>query len=359
MPPKEKVSKKSDAKARQKSVEDKTFGLKNKNKSKKVEAYVKSVEQQSSNRPADRKAEAMAQQRKDDKAKAEAAKREMEILFKPVINQTKVPVGVDPKSILCEYYKQGSCAKGAKCKYSHDLNISRKVEKIDIYSDRRDDKAETMENWDEAKLQEVVGQKQTATNRNIPTKIICKHFLEAIEQKKYGWFWECPDGGDACKYVHALPPGFVLKKKKDEDEEEEEPISLEEQIEEQRRQLVGGTPVTLETFKKWKEDKRKKKEDSERAAEEKRQADIKAGRTQMSGREMFVFNPEMFVDDDEAVDDDAYEREDDIVAPDMDDDGQTGYLGNDDDTTTTTTSTSTDAGVDASLFAEEDIPDDA
>lgn len=46
--------------------------------------------------------------------------------------------GVDPKSILCEFYKVGQCAKGFKCKFSHDVNIQRKGEKIDIYSDKRD-----------------------------------------------------------------------------------------------------------------------------------------------------------------------------------------------------------------------------
>lgn len=63
---------------------------------------------------------------------------------------------------------------------------------------------------------------------------ICKYFIDAIEQQKYGWFWECPNGGEKCMYVHALPPGYVLKKKKtDEDEEVEEPTPLEEIIEEQ------------------------------------------------------------------------------------------------------------------------------
>jgi len=32
----------------------------------------------------------------------------------------------------------GQCAKGFKCKFSHDLNVQRKGEKIDIYSDKRD-----------------------------------------------------------------------------------------------------------------------------------------------------------------------------------------------------------------------------
>jgi hypothetical protein len=48
-------------------------------------------------------------------------------------------LGVDPKSILCEFFKVGQCAKGFKCKFSHDLNVQRKGEKIDIYSDKRDD----------------------------------------------------------------------------------------------------------------------------------------------------------------------------------------------------------------------------
>lgn len=59
---------------------------------------------------------------------------------------------------------------------------------------------------------------------------MCKYFLEAIENNKYGWFWVCPSGGDTCMYRHALPPGFVLKKDKKKEEKEEE-ISLEELIE--------------------------------------------------------------------------------------------------------------------------------
>ncbi len=47
-----------------------------------------------------------------------------------------------------------------------------------------------------------------ANNR---TDIICKHFLEAVEKRQYGWFWVCPNGGKDCKYRHALPPGYVLK----------------------------------------------------------------------------------------------------------------------------------------------------
>jgi hypothetical protein len=44
MAPKEKPSKKNQQKAQAKVIEDRTFGLKNKNKSSKVQGYIKQVE---------------------------------------------------------------------------------------------------------------------------------------------------------------------------------------------------------------------------------------------------------------------------------------------------------------------------
>ena len=35
----------------------------------------------------------------------------MNSLFKPVVEQ-KVPPGVDPKSVLCAFFKKGQCTKG-------------------------------------------------------------------------------------------------------------------------------------------------------------------------------------------------------------------------------------------------------
>lgn len=76
-----------------------------------------------------------------EKAKAEEEKRRKEeaALLKPVQVQ-KVPLGVDPKSVLCAFFKAGHCEKGTKCKFSHDLNVGRKVEKKNLYEDRREDK---------------------------------------------------------------------------------------------------------------------------------------------------------------------------------------------------------------------------
>lgn len=105
-----------------------------------------------------------------------------------------------------------------------------------MYVDMRDgDENDTMENWDDEKLKEVVNKKHGENDKKHPTTDIvtktsfnfylkalilliyfilcqiCKFFLEAVEKSKYGWFWSCPNGA-SCIYRHALPPGFVLKK---------------------------------------------------------------------------------------------------------------------------------------------------
>ena len=77
--------------------------------------------------------------REKAKLDEEKRKREEAALFKPVQAQ-KVPFGVDPKTVLCAFYKAGHCGKGNKCKFSHDLNVGRKVEKKNLYEDSREEK---------------------------------------------------------------------------------------------------------------------------------------------------------------------------------------------------------------------------
>jgi len=316
MPPKAakgQPSKKVVAKEKQKIIEDKTFGLKNK-KSAKVQKYVAGVQNQV-NQGGQKKKKPEEPQKKKKEVEQEK-KEELSVLFKPVVSAQKVPVGVDPKSILCEHFKLGTCTKGAKCKFSHDLEISRKVEKIDIYSDTRDDERllDTMDKWDQEKLEQVVSSKDT-TITNKQTDIVCKYFLEAIETKKYGWFWVCPNQGEKCTYRHRLPPGFQLKTKKKEEENDEEKDLLEDFIENKRKELKTGTPVTLELFKKWKEEKRKDKEKLEREKNEREPSNKMSGRAMMSGLQMFEFNPDLFVDDEEALNQDDYVDHDDDFDP--------------------------------------------
>lgn len=103
--------------------------------------------------------------------------------------------------------------KGRKCKFSHDLAVERKTEKKNLYVDGRGEEGEEekkkddMADWDEDKLRSVVLSKHG--NPKTTTDIVCKYFIEAVENGKYGWFWQCPNGGDKCMYKHSLPPGYA------------------------------------------------------------------------------------------------------------------------------------------------------
>lgn len=119
---------------------------------------------------------------------------------------------MDPKTVLCQFFKAGYCEKGKKCKFSHDKDIGRKNQKKDLYEDTRDKENEEkqkddMVNWDEEKLNAVITSKHG--NPKTTTDKVCKFFIEAVENSKYGWFWTCPNGGDKCMYKHSLPPGLV------------------------------------------------------------------------------------------------------------------------------------------------------
>jgi len=137
-----------------------------------------------------------------------------------------------------------------------------------------------MNNWDEEKLRTVVLSKQG--NPQTTTDKVCKYFIEAVENQKYGWFWTCPNGGDKCMYKHSLPPGFILKTKEQRaaekalmDKSPLKTLTLEDFLESERHKLTGTlTPVTPESFAKWK----KERLDKKAAEEEARKAKEATGR---------------------------------------------------------------------------------
>lgn len=116
--------------------------LPQKNRSAKVQKEVAAIQKQQAMAG---KSRATLEKEKEkatrEKAKLEEEKRKKEeaALFKPVQTQ-KVPFGVDPKTVLCVFYKAGTCEKGSKCKFSHDKDIERKVEKKNLYEDSREAK---------------------------------------------------------------------------------------------------------------------------------------------------------------------------------------------------------------------------
>lgn len=211
MPPKKVQNEPKKAKP---SVQDKTFGMKNK-KGGQAKRQIEQLKAQaiSNKSPDEKRKEAEKAAREKEKAASEQAKKEAADLFKPVQVQ-KVPFGVDPKTVLCIFFKQGNCEKGRKCKFSHDLDIGRRQEKKDLYQDTREEtegdekEKDKMDDWDEEKLRKVVMSKHG--NPKTTTDKVCKFFIEAVENGKYGWFWTCPNGGDKCMYRHSLPPGYAL-----------------------------------------------------------------------------------------------------------------------------------------------------
>jgi len=180
-----------------------------------------------------------------------------------------------------------------------------KDKNIDLYSDPRDG------------------------TENMPqdTIITCKHFLDAVEDEKYGWRWECPNKGAKCQYRHMLPQGYVVTSKKEREAmkkdalkrgQDENQKTIEEAIEEERAALKFDdlTPVTKESFFAWKarraERKQKELEDAVKAAAEskaKARQMAKGKNSIMNGRALFTYNPDLFQDDANAGGADTYEEQ--------------------------------------------------
>ena len=319
MPPKKanEPSKKTVDKQKERVIEDKTFGLKNK-KCKKQQQYIKNVTTQVKYSGKEYKDKLKQDElKKSDKEQLQDREDELKLLFKPVIKAQSISAGADPKSMICVFFKQGQCKKGDRCKFSHDLSLERnKSAKRSAFIDLREideDNLEddTMDKWDQEKLEQVVAEKHEGKDGKVTnrTTIICKFFLDAVERSMYGWFWECPNGS-SCKYRHALPPGYVLQReRKAMEAQKEDALSIEELVEKQRAALCTQmlTPVTEDSFNIWKVQKRKNAEckDIEDAA--KRKANFKKGKTAgVTGREMFAFNPDMVREDDEEADTTVY-----------------------------------------------------
>lgn len=97
MPPKPGPSK-ADAAKKAKKIEDKTFGMKNKNKSKTVQTYINQI----SNTEQLSKEEKARRKEKEEREKMRIIQAERDALFKPVITQAKAPVGANADPRLCQ-----------------------------------------------------------------------------------------------------------------------------------------------------------------------------------------------------------------------------------------------------------------
>ncbi|KAH6997190.1 hypothetical protein EDB80DRAFT_144743 [Ilyonectria destructans] len=272
-----KIDKANAPKKSAKSVDDRTFGMKNKKGGAAQREIARMAANLKNSGPADEKKKAAEREAREKEKKAdEEARRQTEAMLNKPAQIQKVPFGVDPKTVVCNFFRKGNCEKGKKCKFAHDLAVERKTEKKNLYNDTRKEeeeekKVETSADWDEEQLRKVVLSKKG--NQRTSTEKVCKFFIEAIEDGKYGWFWICPNGGDKCMYKHALPPGFVLKTKEQRaaekalmDKSPLKTLTLEDFLESERHKLTGTlTPVTPESFEKWKKERLSKKAAEEQA----------------------------------------------------------------------------------------------
>lgn len=300
MPPKKKQNVRNTREIK-KAADDKTFGMKNK-KGKKAQMIQKThqntrskAEMNAMNAALDRKA---MRQEKLDRAAEDA------LLFRKVETRQKmqqVPAGVDPKSVVCIYFKRGNCQWGDKCKLSHILEVQQKSAKADMFVDKRDEEVrllkESMEDWDEETFKEMLKKKNLGRPVNASEKI-CKYFLKAVEKKQWGWFWKCPNA-ERCPYRHALPEGYVLDK--DKKAAKIETRALEEVLEEERAKIITGTKVTPESFKIWKEKIKKQQIAADKKAGITRQQLINTGKQKRTGREILSEDPKKYINEKEAA----------------------------------------------------------
>lgn len=166
--------------------------------------------------------------------------------------QPRAPIGTDPKTIPCVYYINKLCDKGDKCKYGHE------------------------------KAKHV----SSELPKRVTTQLVCRFMIDAINEGQYNKSWSCPNG--ACSDIHKLSETANVE------------ISIEEFIEMKRQDLCSEVFISEEMFLAWK----MKKKDEDRRYKE----NVRALRAGVSGAELFMEEPGVFVDDEEALDVDYNER---------------------------------------------------
>lgn len=271
-----KVNKKAVEKSKKKTISDKTFGLKNKGKSKKVQDYAKRVASQVSDKLAKRFGVAGSggdnqrltfEERKKKREKEKTA-YEMSKLNKKITKPTP-----KPKPILADV--PSGFIEAVLVKFYGKYQRT-KVDKVPGIVEKFKGKYELLEKG----LKKQYGDK-------------APNLAKMYEKYKSENEAELALMSDAKNWEGLGGAEIVIE------------------IEKQRRKLdtSKGTPVTLETFTAWK--KKKRAEDEKVAAAKVREIagkkGKKGGKSGLSGRDLYRLDASLFVDDEDAGDEQDYD----------------------------------------------------
>jgi hypothetical protein len=247
-------------------VVDKTFGLKNKNKSKKVQQFCKQVQEtQNKNKGIDAES-------KKKKKMTKLAKLQQEMELKALFSEG-LSITVKKKDLHKKKVQQGGGGGGGAGDY-YD------------------------ENW-------VPGRR--------PAVLRCLHAIDAtrvhLTMKWVVSFSILRPFGPSRDTVHLHAIDSLRTQAEAELAKAQQgatELTLEQRIEKKRQELrdrgVKGTPVTPETFKAWKE-KKAKRLLAEKMALQKAETLKKKGKSVLTGRDLYLVQKDVFVDDADAAGD--------------------------------------------------------
>eukprot|EP00933_Yihiella_yeosuensis_P003811 TRINITY_DN10713_c0_g1_i1.p1 TRINITY_DN10713_c0_g1~~TRINITY_DN10713_c0_g1_i1.p1 ORF type:complete len:361 (-),score=143.62 TRINITY_DN10713_c0_g1_i1:168-1250(-) len=296
MPPK---ASKAEQKQREKVAVDKTFGMKNKNKSKQVQKYIKSIQNNATGAPKGGKEEAERKAREEKQKDVQKA-----ALMNSLFNMATDKRGraYDP------------VAKKKAKEAEEEAIASGKKLKDEVKKEIIEGLANTirMTNQKGVRMSEIGGhaiiQALKTKHADVFKTIQLLLFIKANDKV----FWMDEDDAESTNPI--------IRCKEDVDAEvapDERPI--EEILEERRAALPpGGTPVTEESFQAWKikkEEERLAKVEEERLEKEKsskKGGDKSKTLIGMSGRDLFTYDASLFVDDEGAVGADLYDEREEV-----------------------------------------------
>lgn len=329
-------------KEKEKIAVDKTFGMKNKNKSKVVQKYIKAITSNVCGAPKGGKEDADRKER-ENKEKDLAKKALMNSLFN--MSTDKKGRAFDPVAKKkAKQQEEEAIAAGKQMKETVRKEV---IEGIANTIRLTNPKGIRMSELGGHAIIQALKDKHADTFKILSLLLFIKANPET--------FW--------VDDAESTNPSIRCQADVDEEiDPDERPI--EEIIEEKRRALPpGGTPVTLETFKAWKETREAQR--LAKAEADSKEASKKAGKlVGLSGRDLFTFDSSLFVDDDEAVSADEYDERSEV--DDEEGDGLTKGVERDESDGEGAEKNPADSGaaassgaIDEKLFDDEDdLPDD-